>query len=533
MVVGIAIDDDSTNDVTAVTYNGDTLTEIGAVNHSSGGDGRVELWYMVSPDSGTHTVQATVTTSSDEATGGAITLTGVDQSSPVNVHGGTSGSFSSDLISQSLITTVPNTWLVDIVTSDSNLGSTAGGSQTERWDETPNAGFESAASTRAVSTATTTTQSWTNANASGGALYAAAFKPATLPGGGGETSTTTTYYPSSLYEVTGATTTKHIYAGDTLVATIEEDTPDAGVYQVHVDHLNSTSVVTDEIGYLDQVLSYHPFGSSRIDEQYGELNQSNRFTGHEYDEETELSYMGARYQDGKVGRFISQDTWAGDLRNPQSLNKYSFAYNNPILFVDPDGSSPDQTIMLTFNQQHPVIQSMILNEIEGYRQATVETGKTIVGGSIIAGGILSGVATPIVIGGALTNASVSLYKDLQDNGQIDRNLSEYEIDAIVGGTAARIFGKNNFLDVTIGSSVESLAGQLATDDQQVDQEETFVDVSGSFGGKVLGDIAKPYVRSAASSEIAAATIDSLSNLVVKLSAYVAFLQDKKAEDEKK
>jgi hypothetical protein len=47
--------------------------------------------------------------------------------------------------------------------------------------------------------------------------------------------------------------------------------------------------------------------------------------------------MGARYYDAALGRFISADTIIASLANPQSLNRYAYAYNNPINNTDPTG----------------------------------------------------------------------------------------------------------------------------------------------------------------------------------------------------
>ena len=43
-----------------------------------------------------------------------------------------------------------------------------------------------------------------------------------------------------------------------------------------------------------------------------------------------------------VSEASANPTFYADLRNPQSLNKYQYGYNNPGRYVDPDGHAPDQ-----------------------------------------------------------------------------------------------------------------------------------------------------------------------------------------------
>jgi RHS repeat-associated protein len=68
-------------------------------------------------------------------------------------------------------------------------------------------------------------------------------------------------------------------------------------------------------------------------------NRMNQFTGKERDAETGLDYFGARYYSGAQGRFASPDPLlnSGRPQTPQSWNRYAYALNNPLAFVDPTG----------------------------------------------------------------------------------------------------------------------------------------------------------------------------------------------------
>ncbi len=67
-------------------------------------------------------------------------------------------------------------------------------------------------------------------------------------------------------------------------------------------------------------------------------------TGKERDSESGNDYFGARYYSSSMGRFMSPD-WSkepeavpyANLDNPQTLNLYSYAGNNPLIHIDADG----------------------------------------------------------------------------------------------------------------------------------------------------------------------------------------------------
>lgn len=65
-----------------------------------------------------------------------------------------------------------------------------------------------------------------------------------------------------------------------------------------------------------------------------------RYSGYWYDNETGKYYLKARYYDSSIGRFLSKDPIAIRVGSKLSLNAYTYGNNNPIMFVDPNGTNP-------------------------------------------------------------------------------------------------------------------------------------------------------------------------------------------------
>ena len=64
------------------------------------------------------------------------------------------------------------------------------------------------------------------------------------------------------------------------------------------------------------------------------------YTGHEHLDEFSLINMNGRVYDPILGRFLSPDNYIQAPDYTQSMNRYSYAYNNPLIFTDPDGENP-------------------------------------------------------------------------------------------------------------------------------------------------------------------------------------------------
>lgn len=105
----------------------------------------------------------------------------------------------------------------------------------------------------------------------------------------------------------------------------------------HLDAIGSVRAITDKGGQMVRRHDYFPFGEEYLP-QGG--RDAIRFAGKERDQETTFGYFGARYHGARLGRFVSVDPIleeAAALVDPQRWNRYSYAKNNPLVFVDPDG----------------------------------------------------------------------------------------------------------------------------------------------------------------------------------------------------
>jgi RHS repeat-associated protein len=102
-------------------------------------------------------------------------------------------------------------------------------------------------------------------------------------------------------------------------------------FYYHSNHLGSSSTITDKEGEFYQHIEYFPYGETWIDDRETDDTITHRFTGQEYDKETNLYNYNARQYDPVLGRFMSPDP-AG-----QHLNLYMYCRNNPVMYVDPSG----------------------------------------------------------------------------------------------------------------------------------------------------------------------------------------------------
>ncbi len=137
--------------------------------------------------------------------------------------------------------------------------------------------------------------------------------------------------PLVLAETAAGQTSRYIYGNDLLT---QLDPAGAAAFY-HPDGLGSTRALSNSAGQRTDWYSYDAFGATRS--HTGPSGQAFTFTGEQVDGESGLVFLRARYYEVGTGRFISRDAFGGFDSETQTLNRYVYAQNRPVTYVDPDG----------------------------------------------------------------------------------------------------------------------------------------------------------------------------------------------------
>jgi RHS repeat-associated protein len=110
----------------------------------------------------------------------------------------------------------------------------------------------------------------------------------------------------------------------------------AVVTYYHNDISGSPIAATDAAGNLKWKESYKPYGD-KLTRSAASSDNDIGFHGKAHDDSTGLSYMGARYYDPALGRFMGVDPVDFQADNLHSFNRYTYTNNNPYKYIDPSG----------------------------------------------------------------------------------------------------------------------------------------------------------------------------------------------------
>ena len=144
---------------------------------------------------------------------------------------------------------------------------------------------------------------------------------------------------------------RYLYEGDKVILEVDGDNAEKArsvygsklisrtingenLYYLYNGHGDVTKLVNSE---GKEVASYYYDAFGEIVESSGEADNPIRYAGYQYDEATGLYYLNARMYDPTVARFLQEDTYTGDVKDPLSLNLYTYCANNPLIYDDPTG----------------------------------------------------------------------------------------------------------------------------------------------------------------------------------------------------
>ena len=239
------------------------------------------------------------------------------------------------------------------------------------------------------------------------------------------------------------------------------------VFFYHTDPAGTPQSMTDASGIVVWKTDYKPFGEENS--ITGSAANNKRFVGKEKDEETGLSYFGARYEDAKSGRFIAVDpVKAVDprtsksneiiLANPQRFNSYTYALNNPYRYVDPDGkwALVDDAIFIGGGAALGVVGRGVVDLFTWHRSAPADYIGAAVGGAT-GGETLLYTANPFIAGAAgglsgnLTAQGINNYSGAQSGFDVKSAF----FDTAFGAATGVISGRPRISGINAGRGSDS------------------------------------------------------------------------------
>jgi RHS repeat-associated protein len=106
------------------------------------------------------------------------------------------------------------------------------------------------------------------------------------------------------------------------------------------DVMGSVIGLANQAGQRSASFAYDGFGNLRKSSGTDSATVTGgdfRFQGQWLESESGLYYFRARDYDSKTGLFLSRDAVAPSDQQPESMNPYQFAYQNPLIYSDPSG----------------------------------------------------------------------------------------------------------------------------------------------------------------------------------------------------
>jgi RHS repeat-associated protein len=245
--------------------------------------------------------------------------------------------------------------------------------------------------------------------------------------------------------------------------------------------LGSTVNLTTTSGGVQSSYSLDPWGHIR--RQSGLSVNRHIFTGQEHDTNTGLIYFGARYYDPDTARFISQDSYLGESNVPPSLNRYLYAYSNPLVYVDLLGyASTMDSVTDYLNGIAEADRQEVIELNKDFKQQTYEVQqdrRSTMSGKAVKSGLVRFSAGVIDTLGSSVDVEVAATPGFENT-----KLSE---------EAGKRLDETNEAAVKTGQALKQIAAKLTTEERSAMIDSAKVSINNSLHKIfVEGDLVAGY-----------------------------------------
>lgn len=219
------------------------------------------------------------------------------------------------------------------------------------------------------------------------------------------------------------------------------------LFFLHADPSGSQLAISDPKGQFSVDYSGIGFGSPEGVLAAVFAGDTHRFGGQEWDSATTLYFTGSRYYDPELGRFLVPDSAIASMLDPQLLNRYSYANNNPYTLSDPDGQFAIAAVIVgaivgaivagSSSDWDP--QAVFLGAVIGAVSGGVGSyvGGVVAGSSSAAG---TGIVASMAGGAASGGTSAILYRAAGYDVDVVQAMGTGAFTGGLGSAAAQVIG---------------------------------------------------------------------------------------------
>ncbi len=340
----------------------------------------------------------------------------------------------------------------------------------------------------------------------------------------------TRYYASNFEKTVMAatgveTSSSYVFAEGELIAIITHVTDQPSeIHYTFTDYQGSITHILDNTGMggnngngLLEERSFNAWGRPRNPDTWQYYATApgwmydRGYTGHEHLFDFGIINMNGRLYDPVLGRMFSPDPVLADVTNSQAYNKYSYVFNNPLKYTDPDGNNPLVLAGLAGGFIGAAINIVVHADdiVKGGQinwakfgaaagigfAAGFVTGFTGGLATLEAAGTTTSITSAFIGYGAASATSTSLGSTIQSTGNamvfgdpyptMGEQLTEFGINFVTAGTIAGIQAKMNGLpwaDKAVSKSefrtyYSSLTGEEAAKANPIKLNEVSVSAS--------------------------------------------------------